>query len=149
MEKEFTFQNAKACKTAQELPQEYQNQIKKMRSELRSSQGPFAVTLYSKKGYIVLIARRCQNAWEDHRTGNRLNFGGGSYWTISVRKVQWSVKKDLMGKGFSLELTNGKRFGLFDDGTRIPETVKTKAEVIEVAKKCKAFDEALSKLNLL
>lgn len=137
----MTYNEARACKTASQLPQEYQDQLAKMRSELKDENTPFAITLHSKNGRVAFYARRCQHAWENHRTGNRLNFGGGSYWTIVCCPIQWRPRKDLMGGGFSLELCDGPRYGKYGkDDKAIPRQLATKKEVLELAREIGLFN---------
>ena len=139
----MNYQEIRKIKKASELPQEYQEELARLRANLKDENTPFNITLYGNGGRLVFIARRCQHAWEDHRTGNRLNFGGGSYWTISCRAIQWKPTKDLIGSGFTLELTNGKRYGYYGEGANlkpIPAELKTKAEVITLAREIGKFN---------
>jgi hypothetical protein len=139
----MTYQEVRQIKKASELPLEYQEELSRMRAELKDENTPFQITLYGSGGRLVFIARRCQHAWEDHGNGNRLPFGGGSYWTISCRPVKWRAVKDLMGPGFSLELCNGKPYGYYGEGAdlkRIPVKLKTKAEVISLAREIGKFN---------
>lgn len=136
----MTYNEARACKTAAQLPQEYQDQLARMRSELKDENTPFAVTLYNKTGKIAFYARRCQHSWDDHKTGNHLPFGGGSYWTIRCCSIQWRPRKDLMGGGFTLELCDGPRYGKYGDGKVIPAEVSTKKEVLALAREIGVFN---------
>lgn len=137
----MTYNEARACKNAKDLPMEYQEELARLRANLRDENTPFSVTFYNKSGRIALIARRCQHSWEDHRTGNHMNFGGGSYWTIVCCSIQWKPVKDLMGNGFSLELVNGKRYGRYGaDNKVIPAELATKAEVLALARDMEMFN---------
>lgn len=72
-----------------------------------------------------------------------MNFGGGSYWTIICCTIQWRPRKDLFGQGFSLELCKGKRYffyGTNDNKKHIPTELKTKAEVLALAREIGLFN---------
>lgn len=136
----MTYNEARACKNAKDLPMEYQEELARLRSNLRDENTPYSVTLYNNSGRLAFIARRCQRSWEDHRTGNYMPFGGGSYWTIACVPVQWRPRKDVLGNGFTLELCNGKRYGKYGDGKVIPTELATKAEVLALARDMGLFN---------
>ena len=64
--------------------------------------------------------------------GNYMPFGGGSEWTLQYGCIGFSRKKQVMG--YDYELCRGKTYSKSANGTIIPAAVKTKKEVLSIAK---------------
>ena len=58
--------------------------------------------------------------------------GGGSEWTLQYGCIGFSRKKQVMG--YDYELCRGKTYSKSANGTIIPASVKTKKEVLSIAK---------------
>ena len=65
-------------------------------------------------------------------------FGGGSEWTLQYGCIGFSRKKQVMG--YDYELCRGKTYSKSANGTIIPASVKTKKEVLSIAKAIGIFD---------
>ena len=59
-------------------------------------------------------------------------FGGGCEWTLQYGCIGFSRKKQVMG--YDYELCRGKTYSKSANGTIIPASVKTKKEVLSIAK---------------
>lgn len=125
---------------ASELPIEMQQQLAADRLALKNISTPYRVKVYNQQGTRFLEARRVCRCWQNDR-GAYMPFGGGSYWTIRYGVVAWKKVKDLMGKGFSVELADGKLYGAAANGTKIPRDVHTKADVQKLIKAIGIFKE--------
>ena len=89
------------------------------------------VLLYNQPGTRYFHARRHQNSWYDDK-GNYMPFGGGSEWTLQYGCIGFSRKKQVMG--YDYVLCRGKTYSKSANGTIIPASVKTKKEVLSIAK---------------
>ena len=125
--------------TISELPIEMQQQLAADRLALKTINNPYLVKVYNQQGTRFLEARRITKSW--YGNGVYMPFGGGSYWTIRYGVVAWKKVKDLMGKGFSVELADGKLYGAAANGTKIPRDVHTKADVLKLIKAIGIFKE--------
>lgn len=116
-----------------DLPIEIQQQLNCERLNLRnrSINSAYEVLLYNQLGTRYFHARRHQNSWYDDK-GNYMSFGGGSEWTLQYGCIGFSRKKQVMG--YDYELCRGKTYSKSANGTIIPTSVKTKKEVLSIAK---------------
>ena len=116
-----------------ELPQVLQEKVKTLRREARNHniETPYEILTYNEAGTRFFRARRVCRSWNDDR-GNSMPFGGGSYWTVNYGEVGWRRVKDLLGSGYDVELGFGKTFNRSANGTEIPKTLETKAEVMKL-----------------
>ena len=69
---------------------------------------------------------------KDVMKGNYMPFGGGSEWPLQYGCIGFSRKKQVMG--YDYELCHGKTYSKSANGTIIPAAVKTKKEVLSIAK---------------
>lgn len=116
-----------------DLPIEIQQRLNCERLNLRnrSINSAYEVLLYNQLGTRYFHARRHQNSWSDDK-GNYMPFGGGSEWTLQYGCIGFSRKKQVMG--YDYELCRGKTYSKSANGTIIPASVKTKKEVLSIAK---------------
>lgn len=122
-----------------DLPIETQQRLNSERLNLRncSINSAYEVLLYNQSGTRYFHARRHQNSWQDNK-GNYMPFGGGSEWTIRYGCMGFARKKQVMG--YDYELIRGKIYSKSANGTVIPSSVKTKQEVMSIAKAIEIFD---------
>ena len=126
-----------------ELPKDIQDRLLKEKANLckRNINTPYEVSLYSKKGSYYFKARRVVESWSDDK-GNYMPFGGGSFWTIRIGKVNLARVKQVMG--YDYEFVDGETFSkaVIDGETcLIPSKVKTKKEVVNIVSKLSRFFE--------
>ncbi|CAG9924819.1 MULTISPECIES: hypothetical protein [Bacteroides] len=116
-----------------ELPIDTQQRLNDERSKLsnRTINNAYEVLLYNQSGTRFFSARRHQSSWQDDK-GNYMPFGGGSEWTLQYGCIGFSRKKQVMG--YDYELCRGKTYSKSANGTIIPAAVKTKKEVLSIAK---------------
>lgn len=116
-----------------ELPTDTQQRLNDERSKLsnRTINNAYEVLLYNQSGTRFFSARRYQSSWQDDK-GNYMPFGGGSEWTLQYGCIGFSRKKQVMG--YDYELCCGKVYSRSVNGTIIPASVKTKKEVLSIAK---------------
>lgn len=116
-----------------ELPESIQQRLNDERLKLsnRVINNAYEVLLYNQSGTRFFHARRKQSSWQDNK-GNYLPFGGGSEWNIRYGCIGFARKKQVMG--YNYELVRTKIYSKSANGSVVPTTVKTKKEVIAVAK---------------
>ena len=116
-----------------DLPIETQQRLNCERLNLRnrSINNAYEVLLYNQPGTRYFHARRHQNSWYDDK-GNYMPFGGGSEWTLQYGCIGFSRKKQVMG--YDYVLCRGKAYSKSANGTIITASVKTKKEVLSIAK---------------
>lgn len=121
-----------------ELPIDTQQRLNDERSKLsnRSINNANEVLLYNQSGSRFFSARRHQSSWQDDK-GNYMPFGGGSEWTVRYGCVGFARKKQVIG--YDYELVEGKLYSKSSNGTVIPTSVKTKKEVLSIAKSIGIF----------
>ena len=121
-----------------ELPIDTQQRLNDERSKLsnRSINNANEVLLYNQSGSRFFSARRHQSSWQDDK-GNYMPFGGGSEWTVRYGCVGFARKKQVIG--YDHELAEGKLYSKSSNGTVIPSSVKTKKEVLSIAKSIGIF----------
>lgn len=121
-----------------ELPIDTQQRLNDERSKLsnRSINNANEVLLYNQSGSRFFSARRHQRPWQDDK-GNYMPFGGGSEWTVRYGCVGFARKKQVIG--YDYELVEGKLYSKSSNGTVIPSSVKTKKEVLSIAKSIGIF----------
>ena len=121
------------------LPIETQQRLKEERAKLsvKIINNAYEVLLYNQEGTRFLSARRHQSSWQDEK-GNYMPFGGGSEWTIRYGCVGFARKKQVIG--YDYELVCGNLYSKSSNGTIIPNTVKTKKEVLTIAKAIGIFN---------
>ncbi len=87
--------------------------------------------------HVSFSARRHQSSWQDDK-GNYMPFGGGSEWTIRYGCIGFVRRKQVMG--YDYELDYGRVYSKSANGTIIPSSVKTKKEVLSIAKSIGIFN---------
>ena len=122
-----------------ELPASTQQRLNDERSKLsnRTINNAYEVLLYNQSGTRFFSARRHQSSWQDNK-GNYLPFGGGSEWIIQYGRMGFARKKQVMG--YDYELVRTETYSKSANGSVIPKTVKTKKEVLAVAKAIGIFE---------
>lgn len=123
-----------------ELPIEVQKDLKNQQAALAKKRinNSYKILLYNESGTRYFWARRHQAHWHDSK-GNYLPFGGGSSWSVRYGRVQFRRYKSPLGTD-EVELVKGNSFGRSLNGTVIPKEVKTKAEVLAIAKQIGIFN---------
>ena len=114
---------------AKELPSEVQETLAKAMNRLHLKQvnTAYEILMYNKAGTRYISARRVQGSWQGN--GVYMPFGGGSQWIIKYGEMGFRLIRDPFG-GIGAELCMGRRFGKSKNGTVIPNSVATKAEVL-------------------
>ena len=122
-----------------ELPADTQQRLNDERSKLgnRMINNAYEVLLYNQSGTRFFSARRQQSSWQDDK-GNYMPFGGGSEWTIRYGRIDVVRREQVMG--YDYELMHGKVYSKSANGTVIPSSVKTKKEVLSIAKSIGIFN---------
>lgn len=122
-----------------ELPIETQQRLNRERLELykQSINSAYEVLLYNQAGTRYFHARRHQYSWNDDK-GNYMPFGGGSEWTVKYGVIGFSRERQVFG--YDYELRQGKCYAKSANGTVIPASVKSKQEVISIAKAIGIFN---------
>lgn len=121
--------------TINDLPIEVQNELNAKRAELSKKwhiNSAYEVRFTNAEGTRYLYARRVSVPWHDNK-GNYMNFGGGTYWTVSYGVIK--ARKERRAMGFTYEWCESQRYTKSANGTEIPSKVATKKEVLEIAKK--------------
>lgn len=123
-----------------ELPQEWQNKLAEDRIALalKRINTPYEIEVYNAQGTRYFVARRVCIDWTNDR-GGYMPFGGGSYWTISYGAVQFRSRRNPCGE-VEYELCKGKTYGASANGTKIPNNLHTKREVLDLLKSIGIFD---------
>lgn len=123
-----------------ELPIEVQQDLKNQQAALAKKRinNSYKVLLYNESGTRYFWARCHPASWFDGK-GHYLPFGGGSSWSVRYGKVQFRRYKSPLGTD-EVELVKGGFFDMSQNGTRIPQEVKTKAEVRAIAKQIGIFN---------
>ena len=103
----------------------------------RSINSAYEVLFYNQSGTRYFYARRHQDSWYDEK-GNYMPFGGGSEWTVRYGCIGFARKKQVIG--YDYELVEGKTYSKSSNGTVVPSSVKTKKEVLDIAKAIGLFD---------
>lgn len=121
-----------------ELPIDTQQKLNDERLKLsnRSINDAYEVLLYNQSGSRFFYARRHQRPWQDDK-GNYMPFGGGSEWIVQYGCVGFARRKQVIG--YDYELVKGKLYSKSSNGTVIPSSVKTKKEVLSIAKSIGIF----------
>lgn len=119
-----------------ELPIKTQERLKD-ESRKRFRNDAYEVYLVSRNGSRYLMARRHQIPWSDCN-GNSMPFGGGSEWSVQYGELAFALRRQVIGRDY--EICHGKRFGKSANGTIIPKSVKTKKEVMALAKAIGIFE---------
>ena len=112
-----------------ELPQQVQDSLTSEQSHLHLKQvnTAYEVLVYNVTGTRFFHAKRVQSSWQGN--GVYMPFGGGSQWIIKYGEMGFRLIRDPFG-GIGAELCMGRRFGKSKNGTVIPNSVATKAEVL-------------------
>ena len=112
-----------------ELPQQVQDSLTSELNLLHLKQvnTAYEVLVYNKTGTRFFHAKRVQSSWQGN--GAYMPFGGGSQWIIKYGEMGFRLIRDPFG-GIGAELCMGRRFGKSKNGTVIPNSVATKAEVL-------------------
>ena len=120
-----------------ELDQKVQEQLLSERAELSTKwykNTPYEVSFTNLEGTRYFTAVRKQDPWNDDK-GNYMPYGGGSRWHICYGKILWSTGKDPFGGKTYFWKRTSQLFAKSSNGTVIPQSVATKKEVIEIAKR--------------
>lgn len=124
-------------KTLSQLPESVQNDLRNRRLNLHKEwkkNDPYHILFTNKQGTRYFKADRVTESWNDDK-GHYMPYGGGSHWRISYGIIQWDWAHDntLMEEKY-FWVCSKKRFGVSSNKTIIPSALKTKAEVIALAK---------------
>lgn len=122
-----------------ELPIETQTRLNSERLELCKKQEntSYCILLYNEAGTRYLLATRHQHSWNDDK-GHYMPFGGGSEWSVKYGQVGFARVRQAIG--FDYDLVRGKCFIKSRNGVEIPKSVKTKKEVLSIAKQIGIFN---------
>lgn len=122
--------------TINDLPIEVQNELYAKRAELSKKwhvNTAYEIRFTNAEGTRYFYARRVCVPWHDNK-GHYMNYGGGTYWTVSYGVIK--AKKEYHAMGYTYEWhESAQRFTKSANGTEIPNQVATKKEVLEIAKK--------------
>ena len=117
-----------------DLREDIQQQLLAERTTLCSKwkvNTPYQVCFTNAEDTRYFTAVRRQLSWNDDK-GNYMPFGGGSVWHITYGKILWSRTKKPMGGFDYIWVRSNKTFGKSANGTEIPKTLATKAEVMQL-----------------
>lgn len=123
--------------TLNDLDIETRNRLVKMRNELSKTwkeNSAYRICFTNPEGTRYFSAIRKVISWNDDK-GHYMPFGGGSYWQIKYGKIKWTTEKDPIGGKVYLWVKSRETFSKSANSTIIPKEVKTKKEVLEIAKK--------------
>lgn len=122
--------------TLNDLNIEVKNQLIEERKQLCNKwkeNSAYRICFTNPEGTRYFLAIRKVLPWNDDK-GHYMSFGGGSYWQIRYGKIKWATEKDPIGGKVYLWVKSRETFSKSANGTNIPNEVKTKKEVLEIAK---------------
>lgn len=122
--------------TLDDLDIEIKNELLEQRKELCSKwkqNSAYYICFTNTDGTRYFKARRVILSWNDDK-GHYMPFGGGSYWQIRYGKIKWATGKDPIGGTVYSWVQSRETFSKSANSTIIPTEVKTKKEVLEIAK---------------
>lgn len=119
-----------------DLAIEIKNELLKQRQELHvlwRKNNAYHVCFTNKEGTRYFTAERICMSWSDNK-GHYMPFGGGTYWQIKYGRIKCAAGKDIMGEPTYQWIKSKEIFSKSLNGTDIPKEVKTKNDVIKIAK---------------
>lgn len=122
--------------TLNDLDFDIKNKLVEQRKELCSKwkkNDSYNICFTNEEGTRYFRATRVVSSWNDDK-GNYMPFGGGSCWKIRYGKIKWATEKDPLGGTVYSWVQSRETFSKSVNGTVIPNEVKTKKEVLEIAK---------------
>lgn len=119
-----------------DLDSKIKNELLEQRKELCSKwkqNSAYDICFTNTDGTRYFKAMRVVLSWNDDK-GHYMPFGGGTYWKIIYGKIKWAtVKNPIVGKDY-VWVQSRETFSKSANGTVIPIKLKTKKEVLEIAK---------------
>lgn len=112
------------------------NELLEQRKELCSKwkqNSAYDICFTNTDGTRYFKAKRVVLSWNDDK-GHYMPFGGGTYWQIRYGKIKWATGKNPIGGTVYVWVQSRETFLKSANGTVIPNEVKTKKEVLEIAK---------------
>lgn len=112
------------------------NELLEQRKELCSKwkqNSAYDICFTNTDGTRYFKAKRVVLSWNDDK-GHYMPFGGGTYWQIRYGKIKWATEKNPIGGTVYVWVQSRETFSKSANGTVIPNEVKTKKEVLEIAK---------------
>ena len=112
------------------------NELLEQRKELCSKwkqNSAYDICFTNTDGTRYFKAKRVVLSWNDDK-GHYMPFGGGTYWQIRYGKIKWATEKNPIGGTVYVWVQSRETFSNSANGTVIPNEVKTKKEVLEIAK---------------
>ena len=119
-----------------DLDIEIKNELLEQRKELCSKwkqNSAYDICFTNTDGTRYFKAKRVVLSWNDDK-GHYMPFGGGTYWQIRYGKIKWATEKNPIGGTVYVWVQSRETFSKSANGTVIPNEVKTKNEVLEIAK---------------
>lgn len=128
--------------TLDDLPEKIKNELLEKRLILCKEwfiNNAYDVCFTNLEGTRYFTAYRKQSSWNDDK-GHSMPFGGGSQWHIRYGAILWrTTQNPLGGKEYEWCKSSKKTFAKAANGTIIPNTVASKKEVLDIAKKIGIF----------
>lgn len=112
------------------------NELLEQRKELCSKwkqNSAYDICFTNTDGTRYFKAKRVVLSWNDDK-GHYMPFGGGTYWKIRYGKIKWATGKNPIGGTVYVWVQSRETFSKSANGTVIPNEVKAKKEVLEIAK---------------
>lgn len=121
-----------------ELPQQVQDQLLAERVKLHETRKA------NDAWHIAFVNEDGTRYFEAYRKNDFTRFSGGcccGWWNIRYGKVLWDRRKQLLGDDYDyFWVFSGKMFSKSQNGTEIPRSVRTKKEVLAIAKAIGIFN---------
>lgn len=125
-----------------ELDLEIQNKLLSSRKELHNEwkrNTQYEVVFTNIEGTRYFRAMRKQLSYSDNK-GNYMPFGGGSIWHVRYGCIVWNREVNFRVEEYKWIESSRKIFNKSSNGTIVPSRLKTKKEVLELAKRIGIFD---------
>ena len=119
-----------------DLGSKIKNELLEQRKELCSKwkqNSAYDICFTNTDGTRYFKAMRVVLSWNDDK-GHYMPFGGGTYWKIRYGKIKWATVKNPVGGKDYVWVQSRETFSKSANGTVIPIKLKTKKEVLEIAK---------------
>lgn len=119
-----------------DLDSKIKNELLEQRKELCSKwkqNSAYDICFTNTDGTRYFKAMRVVLSWNDDK-GHYMPFGGGTYWKIIYGKIKWATVKNPIGGKDYVWVQSRETFSKSANGTVIPIKLKTKKEVLEIAK---------------
>ena len=119
-----------------DLDGKIKNELLEQRKELClkwKQNSAYDICFTNTDGTRYFKAMRVVLSWNDDK-GHYMPFGGGTYWKIRYGKIKWATVKNPIGGKDYVWVQSRETFSKSANGTVIPIKLKTKKEVLEIAK---------------